>query len=249
LVPDFGNCTGEFGHPLKNCNSKKTPIIRAGGNIGAIILQGNLHFVSQEVTKMKQRATSLIALASLLIGLSSAAVYGVEAMITLIDGPDGIDNFNQVGEGNWSAVEGVVQATASTGGAAFLVTKEAYSDFNLRIEFWASDDANSGIFLRCQEPDNINDRNCYEANIFDQRPDPSFGTGGIVHIAPVSEPLPKARGKWNIYNITLQGSHLVVVLNGVTTVDVQDSLFASGPIALQWGRGTIRFRNVQIRPF
>ena len=29
----------------------------------------------------------------------------------------------------------------------------------------------------------MTDRTCYEANIFDQRPDPSFGTGAIVHLA------------------------------------------------------------------
>jgi hypothetical protein len=46
----------------------------------------------------------------------------------------------------------------------------------------------------------------------------------------------------------MKGSHLVVVLNGQKTVDVQDSKLASGPIALQWGRGTIKFRKVQVRP-
>jgi hypothetical protein len=30
-------------------------------------------------------------------------------------------------------------------------------------------------------------------------------------------------------------------------VDVQDSKLASGPIALQWGRGTIKFRKVEIK--
>jgi hypothetical protein len=38
-----------------------------------------------------------------------------------------------------------------------------------------------------------------------------------------------------------------VVLNGVKTVDVEDSKFAGGPIALQWGAGTIKFRRVEIR--
>jgi len=167
---------------------------------------------------------------------------------TLIDGASGLENFNRVGEANWTAANGAIQATEGPGGAAFLVTPASYGDFELRVEFWASDDANSGIFLRCQEPSNINDRNCYEANIFDQRPDPAYGTGGIVHIAPVSEPRPLAGGRWNTYEITLQGSRLLVVLNGETTVEVEDSQFASGPFALQWGRGTMRFRKVEVRP-
>ena len=197
---------------------------------------------------MNRINSTLFTFTILALGLTSQAGYGADSgMTTLIDGVNGLDNFNQLGQANWSATDGAIQATAGSGGASFLVSKQSYSDFELRIEFWSGDDANSGIFMRCQDAASINDRNCYEANIFDQRPDPSFGTGGIVHIAPVSDPAPKAGGKWNTYEITLQGSHLVVVLNGVTTVDVQDSLFASGPIARQWGRGTIRFRQVQIR--
>ena len=44
------------------------------------------------------------------------------------------------------------------------------------------------------------------------------------------------------------GTRLVLVLNGVKTVEVDDGKLASGPIALQWGRGTIKFRKVEIRP-
>jgi hypothetical protein len=41
-------------------------------------------------------------------------------------------------------------------------------------------------------------------NIYDQRPDPSYGTGAIVNFAKV-EPMPKAGGKWNTYEITAKG--------------------------------------------
>ena len=182
----------------------------------------------------------------LFIGLPCTLAFSADSnWVTLIDGTDGLDNFNQLGEANWSAQMGAIQATEGSG-TSFLVSKESYADFSLRVEFWASDDANSGIFMRCQDPSAVNDRNCYEANIYDQRPDPAYGTGGIVHIAAVDEPRPKAGGKWNTYLLTLQGDHLVVELNGEKTVDVHDSLFASGPFALQWGRGTLRFRKVEI---
>ena len=32
----------------------------------------------------------------------------------------------------------------------------------------------------CSEPESITDRTCYEVNIFDQRSDPTYGTGGIL---------------------------------------------------------------------
>ena len=90
-------------------------------------------------------------------------------------------------------------------------------------------------------------KTCYECNIFDTRPDPSYGTGAIVNVAKVS-PMPKAGNQWNTYDITAKGTHLVVVLNGVTTADVNDSRHAEGPFALQYAGGAIKFRKVQIRP-
>ena len=166
---------------------------------------------------------------------------------TLVDGAKGLDNFTRVGEANWSASDGAVQATQGGKTPAYLVSKESYKDFAMRVEFWASDDANSGVFLRCQNRADITDENCYEANIFDQRPDPTYGTGAIVKVAKVA-PMPKAGGKWNVYEISAKGTQLVLMLNGVKTVDVQDSKLASGPFALQWGQGTIKFRKVEIKP-
>ena len=48
--------------------------------------------------------------------------------------------------------------------------------------------------------------------------------------------------------ITAQGDHLIVVLNGVKTVDTHNSKYTQGPIALQASAGTVRFRKVEIRP-
>jgi hypothetical protein len=44
------------------------------------------------------------------------------------------------------------------------------------------------------------------------------------------------------------GIRLTLVLNGTQTVDVEDSKLASAPIALQWGRGVIKFRKVEMKP-
>ncbi len=132
-------------------------------------------------------------------------------------------------------------------GSGFLVSAEPYGDFELTLEFWVDEPANSGIFIRCADPQSVNDRNCYEVNIYDTRPDQTYRTGGIVHLAAPSSVI-NSGGQWNAYEITAQGSRLVVVLNGTQTVDTRDEQFASGPFALQYGAGTVRFRNVRIRP-
>ena len=128
-----------------------------------------------------------------------------------------------------------------------LSASRSLKDFALRVEFWASEDANSGIFLRCSDPKLILDRNCYEVNIFDRRADPTYGTGGIVHFAEVN-PMPKAGGKWNTMEISAKGRHISVTLNGQKTAELHNGLFIEGPIALQHGAGVIKFRKVEFRP-
>jgi len=192
------------------------------------------------------------------MGLLAIGVFGCSYMpwsdagwTTLIDGTAGLDNWNRIGDANWRAEDGAVVADRGKGG--YLVSKNSYKDFQIRAEFWADHTTNSGIFIRCADPGKVGAANCYEVNIYDQRPDPSYGTGGIVDIAKVSSAL-KAGGKWNTYEITAKGSQLTVVLNGVQTVNVQDSKLAQGPFALQFGNGpkdapggVIKWRKVQIR--
>ena len=120
-------------------------------------------------------------------------------------------------------------------------------------EFWADHTTNSGIFIRATDPGTITATSSYEVNIFDQRPEPAYGTGAIVDVASVS-PMPKAGGKWNTFDITARGPQLIVVFNGVQTVNVRHSAFAGGPFALQFANGpkdapggAIKWRKVQIR--
>ena len=172
-----------------------------------------------------------------------------EGWTTLFDGKD-LGQFNRVGDANWSLADGIMSADRGTG---FLVTKEEYGDFEIRAEFYAEPDTNSGIFIRCSDPVDLTSKLCYEVNIWDKRPAPEYGTGAIVDVAKVS-PMPKAGGKWNTYVITAKGDHMVVVLNGVKTADAHDSKHARGLIGLQKAPGVdkdgkypIRFRKVEIR--
>jgi hypothetical protein len=176
--------------------------------------------------------------------------------ISLFDGKN-LDNFNQVGNANWRVEDGVIVADKGNG---FLVSKNTYTDYRIRAEFWVDGDANSGVFIRCTDPDKIGSVSAYEVNIWDARPDPSYGTGAIVNVGKV-DPMPRAAGKWNVYEITAKGSTFTVTLNGQKTVDgAQDSKFATGRVALQHGlglkddkgvesdKGLVKFRKVEIKP-
>jgi hypothetical protein len=161
---------------------------------------------------------------------------------TVLDGTT-LKGWDVVGNANWSVADGAVQATGGTG---FLVTPAAYTDFQITADFWVTDDANSGIFIRCADPKNIAATNSYEVNIYDKRPDPAYRTGAIVDIAkPMA--MVNTGGKWNTIDITARGTKLIVVMNGMKTVDVDDKKYSKGPIALQYGAGTVKFKNVRIR--
>ena len=172
---------------------------------------------------------------------------------SLIDGDKGLENFNRIGDANWRAEGGAVVADKGKGG--YLVSKQAYKDFEMYVEFWADHNTNSGVFLRAADPNKVGAASAYEVNIFDQRPGPEYGTGGIVDFARVPPKKYKSGGQWNVYEIYAKGKEVVVKLNGDVTVHMVNDKFASGPVALQFGNlpksvpgGAIKWRKVDIRP-
>jgi hypothetical protein len=191
----------------------------------------------------------VVAFALVAVGITGlwhsqrASAQAEGGWVTLFDGSN-LDNWTQIGDANWRIADGAVQADKGNG---FLVSKNSYGDVEIRAEFWVDDEANSGIFIRCTDPQKVTATNAYEVNIFDKRPDPSYGTGAIVNVAKVS-PMPKAGGKWNTYEILAKGPKFTVTLNGQRTVDgAEDNKHPTGQIALQYGAGVVKFRKVQIR--
>ena len=161
---------------------------------------------------------------------------------TLFDGRN-LDNFDQTGNANWRIIDGAVQADRGNG---FLVSKQSYKDFIIRVEVWVDTPANSGVFIRAQNPQNIGANSAYECNIFDTRPDPSYGTGAIVNVAKV-DPMPKAANNWNTMEIEARGPNMQITFNGKVTSKGSEGSKPQGRFALQYGGGLVKFRKVEIR--
>jgi hypothetical protein len=191
--------------------------------------------------------------AALLVGaaafqFSTVASSQSDGWIKLVDGGYKAADWTEVGKANWTVKDGALMADKLDGkDPSYLVSKDSYKDFVIQAEFWADDDANSGIFIRCDGRDKIDSKICYEVNIFDKRSDPTYGTGAIVDVGKV-DPMPKAGGKWNTYEITAKGPHMTIVLNGQKTADVDDSKHLGGFVGLQYGAGVVKFRKVEIKP-
>ena len=203
---------------------------------------------------MKRLFATVAVLIAAALGLAACTAHrqpynDQSGWTTLIDGTRAsLDNWTTVGDANWRFEYGnIVADKRASKITPVLVSKTSYTDFHLRAEFWASPDANSGIYFRITDPKKVSTAAAYEANIYDTAANPSFGTGALVGVATVY-PFQKAGGRWNVMEITAQGNRLTVWLNGSLTVDVVNDKFKSGPIGLQYGQGIMKWRKVQIRP-
>jgi len=169
--------------------------------------------------------------------------------VMMFDG-ETLSGWTPIGTANWRLENGAIVADSGNG---FLVSANTYTDFQLRVEFWIEAKTNSGVFIRCTDPNSVSGKTAYEVNIWDTRPEPKYGTGAIVDVAAV-DPMPHAAGQWNVYEITAKGDTFTVVLNDQKTVDgARSDKFASGRISLQHGKGAtdesgvVKFRKVEIR--
>ena len=168
-----------------------------------------------------------------------------EGWLLLFDG-EGLFGWAPRGDARWIVAEGQIRHQPGSGGGMLSTTTE-FADFQLQAEFWADGTVNSGVFLRCPAQGDITATNAYEVNIYDAHD--SWPTGSINGVArPSGHPV--TVGKWNTYDLTADGDHLVVKLNGEAAVDTRDGRLRRGTIALQnlKGDGEIRFRNLKLRP-
>ena len=178
-------------------------------------------------------------------GICAAGLVSAQSGASILFDGTSLSAWDQVGDANWTIVDGAVQATEGKGG--HLVSKESFGDFELTAEFWVETaKTNSGVFIRCQDPTTIGAKTCYEINIWDGRPEQDFATGGIVNVAKVMTPV-KTAGQWSTIVIIARGPRMTVMVNGTKTAEGEHTQFARGPVTLQFGGpGAVKFRKVQV---
>lgn len=149
---------------------------------------------------------------------------------------------------NWRVVGGVL-TNAEAGGN--LVTRDAFGDFTLHLEFRYPKDGNSGVYLRGR----------HEVQIEDTPPERvrTEALGAIYGFLAPSEDVAKGPDEWQVYDITLIGRMVTVVLNGTTVISHREipgitggaltcDERAPGPLMLQGDHGPVEYRNVVLTP-
>jgi Domain of Unknown Function (DUF1080) len=144
--------------------------------------------------------------------------------------------------GDWTVENGAIVCPGTNAG--WLATKESFSDYHLKLEFRGGAKVNSGVFLRSQKEGQPHITG-YELQIWDYQP-AGYNTGSLVGTvkAPPVKILPD---QWNRYDITADGDHYLILLNGTTLLDTHDAKHLSGVLGLQCQKDNrIEFRNIRL---
>ncbi|HWQ55063.1 MAG TPA: DUF1080 domain-containing protein [Bryobacteraceae bacterium] len=196
-----------------------------------------------------------------------AAAPAEPGFVPLFNGKD-LSGWKLVGgRGAGYVVEkGMIVCPADGGGNLF--TEKEYADFILRLDFRLSDGGNNGVGIRAPYEGDAAYQGM-EIQVLDHyaaryaKLEPWQLTGSIYNVFPSMAPKAlKKAGVWNTYEITAQGRHITVKLNGTVTADADlDSVTdpevlkkhpglkrAAGHIGFL-GHGTkVEFCNVRLKP-
>ena len=128
-----------------------------------------------------------------------------------------------------------------SGGKGNLLSEKEYADFTFKFEFKLTEGANNGLGVRCPK---VLEGNLHldgiELQILDDTAEkykslkPYQYHGSVYGIVPAKQGSLKPVGEWNQQQVTVQGRHIVIVLNGTTIVDADlDLATKSGTLDAQ----------------
>jgi hypothetical protein len=174
---------------------------------------------------------------------------------------DGSENKNGKG---YQIEKGAIYSTPQDGGN--LYTEKEYGDFVLRFEVKLTPNANNGVGIRAP----LQGDSAYvgmEIQVLDDGGSqytalrPAQYHGSIYDVFPAARGHQKPVGEWNEEEITAQGRHVTIKLNGATIVDanlddVKDEAVlkkhpglknAKGHIGFLGHGARVEFRNLRIK--
>lgn len=170
-----------------------------------------------------------------------------EGFVSIFDGRS-LDGWRGSVNG-YAAEDGLLVCRQPGGGNLF--TEEEFGDFVFRFEFRLQPGGNNGVSVRGHEIQILDDDAPQHKNI-----KPCQYHGSIYCTVPAERGHTKPAGEWNTEEISCQGSHWRVKVNGAVVVDVDLATVAGqerlasrtkGPLGFL-GHGTrVEFRNLRVK--
>ena len=169
------------------------------------------------------------------------------------------------GVGPGYMVEGDRIVCPSDGGGNLFTEKE-YANFVLRLEFKLSPGGNNGVGLRAPYEGDAAYQGM-EIQVLDDPAEmykdiqPGQHAGSIYQVFPAKQGALKPTGEWNAYEITANGRHVSINLNGTMVVDADlDTMKdpqilrqhpglarTTGHVGFLGHRSHVEFRNIRIK--
>jgi len=125
---------------------------------------------------------------------------------------------------DYYADNGEMVVDPKMGGHGNIYTAKEYSDFNFRFEFQLTPAANNGLGIRAplegdaayvgMEIQILDDADPVYANLHEYQ-----YHGSVYGVIPAKRGFQKPVGEWNTEEVIVKGTHIKVILNGVTIVD------------------------------
>jgi hypothetical protein len=209
------------------------------------------------------KTVSVIALIALIAVSATAADSG---FTDLFDGKT-LHGWRYVGsKGSGYFVEkGLLVSAPDTHGNLF--TEAEYANFVFRFDFKLTEGANNGIGIRAPFEGDAAYQGMeiqildHDAAVYKGKLRPAQYHGSIYDVFPAKTGFLKPVGEWNSEEISANGSHIIVTLNGTVIVDADLSTVtdpevlkkhpglrrASGHIGLLAHDSRVEFRNLRIK--
>lgn len=125
---------------------------------------------------------------------------------------------------DYFAENGEIVVDPKMGGHGNIYTAKEYSDFNFRFEFQLTPGANNGLGIRAplegdaayvgMELQILDNTASIYANLHEYQ-----YHGSVYGVIPAKREFLKPVGEWNTEEVIVKGTHIKVILNGVTIVD------------------------------
>jgi hypothetical protein len=167
---------------------------------------------------------------------------------------------------NYQIVDGAILCRPEKGGTIY--TKSEYGDFKVRLEFKLPPGGNNGLAIRYPGKGDTAYVGMTELQVLDNTAekyktlDPRQFHGSAYGMVPAVKGYQRPVGEWNFQEVTVQGSKIIVELNGTRILDadlsqVKDFMAnsphpgkdrTSGHFGFAGHGDPVQYRNVSIKP-
>ena len=246
--------------------------------------------IDMEPHTMKHKLTSTLAILAVfgcLVGVANACKHNAAVddkahmaekdFTVLFDGSstEHFRGYKQDGfpDTGWKVEEGTIRVIGKTKGAGDIITKEQYSDFDLRWEWKVAKGANSGVMYRVEEGSGRTYKTGPEYQILEDAnhrdgKNPKTSAGALYALIECNEKKAlEPIGSWNSSRLVIQDGNVQHYLNGELVVEyvwgsdeikelIAGSKFKKwgefmtkdkGHIAFQYHNDDVWYRNIRIK--